>query len=70
VKTQGRGRLLVPLFVLVMAAVARGAAQDALSPGLLALLQEIKAADTEQLSVSEEDGRFLRVMVASSGARR
>jgi len=70
VKTQRRGRLLVPLFVLVMAAVARGAAQDALSPGLLALLQEIKAADTEQLSVSEEDGRFLRVMVASSGARR
>lgn len=69
-KTQRRGRLLVPLFVLVMAAVARGAAQDALSPGLLALLQEIKAADTEQLSVSEEDGRFLRVMVASSGARR
>jgi caffeoyl-CoA O-methyltransferase len=70
VKTQRRGRLLVPLFVLVMAAVARGAAQDALSPSLLALLQEIKAADTEQLSVSEEDGRFLRVMVASSGARR
>lgn len=69
-KTQRRGRLLVPLFVLVMAAVARGAAQDALSPSLLALLQEIKAADTEQLSVSEEDGRFLRVMVASSGARR
>ena len=34
------------------------------------LLRKIKAADTEQLAVSEEDGRFLRVMVASSGARR
>jgi caffeoyl-CoA O-methyltransferase len=70
VKTQCRGRLLVPVFVLAMAAMTRSAAQDALSPRLLALLQEIKAADTEQLSVSEEDGRFLRVMVASSGARR
>jgi caffeoyl-CoA O-methyltransferase len=70
VKTQLRRRLVVPLFVLVMAAVGRGAAQDALPPSLLALLQEIKAADTDQLSVSEEDGRFLRLMVASSGARR
>jgi caffeoyl-CoA O-methyltransferase len=34
------------------------------------LLREIKAADQEHLSVSEEDGRFLRLMVASSGARR
>ncbi len=34
------------------------------------VLQEIKAADTDRLAVSEEDGRFLRVMVASSGATR
>src|SRR5262245_28736051 len=34
------------------------------------LLGQIKAADTEQLSVSEEDGRFLRLMVAASGATR
>ena len=32
--------------------------------------QQIKAADTDQLAVSEEDGRFLRVMVAASGATR
>jgi predicted O-methyltransferase YrrM len=37
---------------------------------IAALLQEIKKADTDQLAVSEEDGRFLRVMVASSRARR
>ena len=30
---------------------------------------QIKAADTDQLAVSEEDGRFLRLMVASSGAK-
>ena len=33
------------------------------------LLGEIKAADTELLAVSEEDGRFLRVMVATTGAK-
>ena len=34
------------------------------------LLAEIKARDTEQLAVSEEDGRFLRLMIAASGAQR
>jgi len=34
------------------------------------LLRQIKGADTGQLAVSEEDGRFLRVLIASSRARR
>src|SRR5262252_2466804 len=34
------------------------------------LLAQIKGADTDQLAVSEEDGRFLRVMITSSGAKR
>lgn len=34
------------------------------------LLADIKARDKGQLAVSEEDGRFLRLMVASSGAKR
>ena len=33
------------------------------------LLAEIKSKDKGMLAVSEEDGRFLRVMVASSGAK-
>jgi predicted O-methyltransferase YrrM len=33
------------------------------------LLKQIKAADTGQLSVSEEDGRFLRVLVATRVAK-
>jgi predicted O-methyltransferase YrrM len=41
-----------------------------LSPNLTALLREIKKADTDQLAVSEEDGRFLRLMVASNRSRR
>ena len=43
---------------------------DAQSPDVQRVLQQIRTADTGQLSVSEEDGRFLRVMVATSGARR
>jgi caffeoyl-CoA O-methyltransferase len=34
------------------------------------VLKDIKARDTGQLAVSEEDGRFLRLMVATSGAKR
>ena len=34
------------------------------------LLTQIKRADADQLAVSEEVGRFLRVMIASSGAKR
>jgi predicted O-methyltransferase YrrM len=34
------------------------------------LLAEIKRQDTGQLAVSEEDGRFLRLMIATSGATR
>ena len=33
------------------------------------LLASIKAVDSEQLAVSEEDGRFLRLMIVSSGAK-
>jgi predicted O-methyltransferase YrrM len=55
-----------------MAPSPRASAQapSTLSANLVKLLHEIKSADTDQLAVSEEDGRFLRVMVASSGARR
>ncbi len=34
------------------------------------ILADIKAKDTDQYAVSEEDGRFLRLMVATSGAKR
>ena len=39
-------------------------------PDVSRVLAEIKAKDTGQLAVSEEDGRFLRVMVATKGAKR
>jgi caffeoyl-CoA O-methyltransferase len=59
-------------FVTLVSSVSLRAqpATSALTPDLLKLLHDIKAADTDLLAVSEEDGRFLRVMAASAGARR
>src|SRR5918994_6590460 len=45
-------------------------AADNLSPSIEKLLTAIRAADKGQLAVSEEDGRFLRVLIASTGAKR
>jgi caffeoyl-CoA O-methyltransferase len=45
----------------------RGA--GALTPQIESVLQDIKAADKGQLAVSEEDGRFLRLLVATRGAK-
>jgi predicted O-methyltransferase YrrM len=56
--------------IVVAVASPRASAQSALTPDLQTLLQGVKAADTGQLAVSEEDGRFLRVMVAARGATR
>jgi len=41
----------------------------ALNPQIDSVLRSIKAADKGQLAVSEEDGRFLRVLVATRGAK-
>ena len=40
------------------------------APAAQTVLEEIRQADKGQLAVSEEDGRFLRLMVASSGAKQ
>src|SRR6187399_1269404 len=41
----------------------------ALTPQIESVLRSIKAADKGQLAVSEEDGRFLRMLVATRGAK-
>jgi predicted O-methyltransferase YrrM len=65
----GVRRAAAPLIGLLAVAVmtAGGRAQ---APDVSRVLAEIKKLDTGQLAVSEEDGRFLRVLVASSGAKR
>src|SRR5215212_2516380 len=54
---------------VVFAAIATGTS-TAQTPEVGRLLAEIKGNDKGLLAVSEEDGRFLRLMIASSGARR
>jgi len=43
---------------------------QSVSPQVEAVLHAIRTADKGQLAVSEEDGRFLRLMVLSKGATR
>src|SRR5687767_15161098 len=57
---------LVP-FILLDAAQPRPS--GALTPQIESLLGTIKRADKGQLAVSEEDGRFLRVLVSARGAK-
>ena len=78
------GRWILMVGVLTVAALwlspagqagqASQAAQNASQPGVppdaLKVLQQIKGADKDLLAVSEEDGRFLRAMVVSKGAKR
>ena len=62
--------LLCALLLLVEPPRTPDPQTSILAPDLIRLLREIKTADTDQLAVSEEDGRFLRVMTASSGAKQ
>ena len=66
-------RTVVSVVACLLACLVSLGAQSkpagALTPQLEALLKSIKAADTGQLAVSEEDGRFLRVLVATRGAK-
>jgi caffeoyl-CoA O-methyltransferase len=56
------------LSVLVFLPSVAGA--QGISPRIDAVLKQIKAADKEMLAVSEEDGRFMRVLVATSHAKK
>ena len=60
--------LLLSLFVASAAAQPQRPSGE-LTPRIEALLKSIRAADKGQLAVSEEDGQFLRLMVATRGAK-
>jgi predicted O-methyltransferase YrrM len=66
-------RFAIAMLLCVAAFVATTAAQQrpsgALTPQIESVLKAIKAADKGQLAVSEEDGRFLRVLVAMRSAK-
>jgi caffeoyl-CoA O-methyltransferase len=58
-------RFVVTLLVILGGSVA---AQQA--PDVNKILADIRAKDKGQLAVSEEDGRFLRLLIASTGRKR
>ena len=60
---------LVALILLIAPAAAQQRSPGVLTPQIESILKSIRAADKGQLAVSEEDGRFLRVLVATRGAK-
>src|SRR5262245_29611197 len=60
---------LVVVLAFASSLTAQSKPSGTLTPEIEAVLKSIKAADKGQLAVSEEDGRFLRVLVASRGAK-
>jgi len=65
-----RSVTIFTVFTGLIAASAGAAAQSPVPTGITDLLASIKRVDAGQLSVSEEDGRFLRVLIASHGVKR
>jgi caffeoyl-CoA O-methyltransferase len=65
-------RLILTALLISLAAVPAPAQQGspgALTPAIESVLKSIRAADKGLLAVSEEDGRFLRLMVATRNAK-
>jgi caffeoyl-CoA O-methyltransferase len=60
---------LAALTVFVVTTSAQQKSPGTLTPQIESILRSIKAADKGLLAVSEEDGRFLRVMVAARNAK-
>jgi predicted O-methyltransferase YrrM len=56
--------------LLALTLVPRLVFAQELSPQVDAVLKQIKAADKEMLAVSEEDGRFMRLLVAAARANK
>ena len=65
-------RMVRSLLVFAAAVLTSGtvAARQAPAPDVNKLLADIRAKDKGQLAVSEEDGKFLRLLIASSGRKR
>jgi caffeoyl-CoA O-methyltransferase len=57
--------IMIP--ALLLPATAR---PQEVPPPIAAILSQIHAADTDQLAVSEEDGRFMRLLVVTSQTKR
>jgi caffeoyl-CoA O-methyltransferase len=61
-------RTLIVLAAALLFGIAPARARQ--QPDLTRILSDIRAKDAGQLAISEEDGRFLRLMIASTGRKR
>jgi predicted O-methyltransferase YrrM len=63
--------IITAIFGLAVGSLAaQSSPGGAVDPAIARLLAGIRAADKGQLAVSEEDGRFLRVLVGATNARQ
>lgn len=62
------GAAVAAAWILAGGALTHGAAD--LPAEVARVLQDIRSKDRGQLAISEEDGRFLRVLIAGSGSKR
>ena len=58
------------LAVALLLALPYAAFAQNVPPHVDAILKQIRTADKDRLAVSEEDGRFLRLLVVTRGAKR
>ena len=63
------GAIVALLAVITASSDAQPAQVGGVDPAIAEILSSIRAADKGQLAVSEEDGRFLRVLVGATNAR-
>jgi predicted O-methyltransferase YrrM len=68
--TTGTSCRLALAFLCVVESSAYGQQAASVPREAASVLRQIKSVDKELLAVSEEDGRFLRLMAVTSGARR
>jgi caffeoyl-CoA O-methyltransferase len=62
--------MLRSLTVMALLVLAGGTLTGQQAPDLNKILADIRARDKGQLAVSEEDGKFLRLLIASTGRKR
>jgi caffeoyl-CoA O-methyltransferase len=65
-----RRSLVIMALTLMATSLSAQGKPKTTAPDIPRILADIKARDKGQLAVSEEDGRFMRVLVASTGAKR
>ena len=63
-------RLVSLALIVAVATLIPLRATSDVPPAIEQLLNGIRAADKGQLAVSEEDGRFLRILIASTNSKR